>query len=186
MFDGRKRIAGVLVTLCIAAASTSTLGAAPTFAKPDIHSVQSRVDTLYAQAETASERYNQAKTDLRKAQVQLKALRADLTRQQDKVESVREQVASAVVAQYQGQALSSTAQVLLSQNPTSFLDQLSSVSQYNDQRAQMMADFAVQAKQLQMRQQAAEREVAQIAKTKQQLGRTRQRSTRRRPRRRPC
>ncbi|MGN6132726.1 MAG: NlpC/P60 family protein, partial [Nocardioidaceae bacterium] len=117
----------------------------------------------------ASERYNQAQADLKKAKVRLEALRGDLTRQQDKVDLIRQQVASTVVAQYQGQALSSTAQVLLSQNPNKFLDQLSSISQYNDQRAQMMADFAVQAKQLEMRQQAAERELAQIKKTKTQL-----------------
>ncbi len=169
MIDGRKRIAGVLATLCIAAAATSTLGAAPSYAKRDIATVKSQVDSLYQQAEVAAEHYNQSRADLKKAKVRLQALRGDLDRQQQKVELVRQQVASAVVAQYQGQALSSTAQVLLSQNPTKFLDQLSSVSQYNDQQAQMMADFALQAKQLQMRQQAAERELAQIKKTKEQL-----------------
>jgi len=167
--DGRKRIASVLATLCITALSGSVLIAAPTYADPDIDTVKSKVDNLYSQAEQASERYNEARTNLHKAKVRLKALRSDLARQQQKVDAVRQNVAAAVVSQYQGAALSSTTQVLLSQDPDKFLDQLSTVSQYNDQQGQMMADFAVQAKQLEMRKAAAERELRQIEATQKQL-----------------
>ncbi len=170
MTDGRKRYARVLATLCLTAVSGSVLVASPTFAEPDIDTVQTRVDTLFHQAEQASERYNDAKLEMSRAQTRLSALQADLDRQQAKVDGVREQVASAVVAQYQGQALSSTTQVLLSADPDSFLDQLTTVSEYNDQQSQMMADFAVQAKQLEMQQAAARRELDRIAETKKQLG----------------
>lgn len=170
MTDGRKRFARVLATLCITAVSGSMLIAAPTYAEPDIGSVQTKVDTLYHQAEQASERYNNARLEMKQAQTRLTALQADLARQQAKVDGVREQVAAAVVAQYQGQALGSTTRVLLSQNPDAFLDQLTTVAEYNDQQSQMMADFAVQAKQLEMRQAAAKRELARIAATEKQLG----------------
>ena len=170
MTDGRKRIARVLATLCITAVSGTMLVAAPTYADPDIDSVQTKVDKLYQQAEQASERYNDARLGMTEAQTRLKALQADLDRQQAKVDTVREQVAGAVVAQYQGQALSSTTQVLLSEDPQSFLDQLTTVSEYNEQQSQMMADFAVQAKQLEMRQEAAQRELKRIAAIKKELG----------------
>ncbi len=170
MTDGRKRTARVLATLCITAVSGTMLVAAPTYADPDIDTVQSRVDKLYQQAEQASERYNDARLEMKQAQTRLAALQADLGRQQTKVDDVREQVASAVVSQYQGQALSSTTQVLLSQDPDAFLNQLTTVSEYNDQQSQMMADFAVQAKQLEMRQAAAKRELDRIAATKKELG----------------
>ena len=170
MTDGRKRIARVLATLCITALSGSVLVASPSNAEPDIDHVQSKVDSLYHQAEQASERYNNAKLEMSHAQTRLKALQADLDRQQSRVEQIRTQVARAVVSQYQGDALSSTTQVLLSQDPDAFLNQLTAVSQYNDQQTQMMADFAVQAKQLEMRESAAKRELARIATTKQQLG----------------
>jgi cell wall-associated NlpC family hydrolase len=146
------------------------LVASPSHAEPDIDSVQSRVDKLYRQAEQASERYNDARLEMKNAQTRLTALRDDLDRQQAKVDDVRAQVAKAVVSQYQGQALSSTTQVLLSENPDAFLDQLTTVSEYNDQQSQMMADFAVQAKQLEMRQAAAQRELDRIAATKKELG----------------
>jgi peptidoglycan DL-endopeptidase CwlO len=168
--DGRKRTVRVLATLCITALSGTMLVASPSNAEPDIDSVQSRVDKLYHQAEQASERYNNARLEMKKAQTRLTALQDDLDRQQAKVDDVRAQVAKAVVSQYQGQALSSTTQVLLSQNPDAFLNQLTTVSEYNDQQGQMMADFAVQAKQLEMRQAAAQRELDRIAATKKELG----------------
>jgi cell wall-associated NlpC family hydrolase len=145
------------------------LAAAPTFADPDIDDVQSRVDSLYEKAEQASERYNDARLELEEAQSRLKALRADLGRQQEKFDSVRSDVAASVVSQYQGQALSTTSQVLLAEDPDAFLDQLATISGYTDQQTEMMADFAVQAQQLEMREAAAERELKRIAETKQTL-----------------
>jgi cell wall-associated NlpC family hydrolase len=168
--DGRKRIARLLATLSITALSGTILVAAPTtFADPDIDTVESRVDTLYHQAEQASERYNDARLELKQSRTRLSALQADVARQQAKVVTVRQQVAASVVAQYQGQALSSTTQVLLSKNPDAFLSQLTTVSEHNDQQSQMMADFAVQAKQLEMRESAAKRELTRIAGTEKQL-----------------
>ena len=169
MLNGRKRTASVLATLCITAMSGSVLAASPTFAEPDIDDVQARVDTLYEKAEQASERYNDARLELEQAKSRLKALHADLERQQQKVDEVRSDVAAAVVSQYQGQALSSTTQVLLAEDPDAFLDQLTTVSGYNDQQAEMMADFAVQAQQLEMREAAAKRELDRIASTKETL-----------------
>jgi cell wall-associated NlpC family hydrolase len=141
----------------------------PTFAKPSIHRAKATAQQLYHQAEQASERYNKAADQLKAARQRLSALQSDLDRQQAKVDQVRTQVASSVVSQYQGQALSTTTQAFLSKNPDAFLNQLATVSQFNDQRSQMMADFAVQEKQLELRKQAAKRELAQIAKTKKQL-----------------
>src|SRR4051812_6040999 len=170
VIDGRKRITRVLATLSLAALCGTALVASPSSADPDVKSVQSRVDSLYQQAEQASERYNNARLQMKQAQTRLTALQADLDRQQQKVDTVRQQVASAVVDQYQGQALSSATQVMLSHNPDAFLSQLTTVSQYNDQQSQMMADFAVQAKQLDMRKAAAKRELDRIAQTKKELG----------------
>jgi cell wall-associated NlpC family hydrolase/outer membrane murein-binding lipoprotein Lpp len=168
--DGRKRVASVLATLCITALSGTVLTANPSYAAPKIKDVQARVDTLYHQAEQASERYNAARDNLHQAETRLKALKADLGRQQQKVDGIRKEVAASVVAQYQGQALSSTTQVLLAQDPDKFLNQITTVSEYNDQRSQMMADFALQVKQLEMRREAAKRELGQIANTKKTLG----------------
>jgi cell wall-associated NlpC family hydrolase len=168
--DGPKRSARTLATLCVMAFGGSMLVAAPTSAQPDIDTVQTRVDRLYQQAEQASERYNDARLSMTQSRSRLRALDADLARQQAKVETVRDQVASSVVAQYQGQALTSTTQVLLSDDPDAFIDRLTTVSAYDDQQTQMMADFAVQAKRLEMRKAASVAELSRISATKRRLG----------------
>jgi cell wall-associated NlpC family hydrolase len=167
--NGRKRTASFLATLCIAAMGGSMFAASPTFAEPDIDDVRSKVDTLYEQAEQASERYNDARIELKRAKTRLQALRADLKRQSVKVDAVRTEVARTVVAQYQGQALSTATQVMLAKDPDKFLDQLATLDGYNAQQSEMMADFAVQAQQLEMREAAAQRELARIAKTEKTL-----------------
>ena len=170
MTDGRKRITRVIAALGITTMSGALL-VSPTssYAEPNIDDVEARVDKLYHEAEQASERYNEAREELKDTRARLRTLRADLDRQQARVEGIRKQVAASVVQQYQGQALSTTSQVVLSKDPDAFLDQLATVSAYNDQQGQMMADFATQVKQLELREMAAKRELAEMARTKKQL-----------------
>jgi peptidoglycan DL-endopeptidase CwlO len=168
VLDGRKRIS-VIAACGIATLGGSLLVAAPSSAEPDIEEVQARVDRLYHEAEQASERFNDARVELQRTQARLKSLRADLERQEQKVEDVRARVASTVVAQYQGQALSTTSQVFLSEDPDAFLDQLQTVTAYNDQQGQLMAEFANQIKRLELREAAAKRELAGLARTKEKL-----------------
>jgi cell wall-associated NlpC family hydrolase len=169
VLDGRKRITSVIAACSIATLGGSLLVAAPTFAEPDLEDVQARVERLYHEAEVASERYNDARVELKQSQARLKSLRADLDRQEEQVDAVRTRVASTVVAQYQGQALSTTSQVFLSKDPGAFLDQLATVSAYNDQQSQLMAEFATQIKQLELREAAAKRELELLAETKEKL-----------------
>jgi peptidoglycan DL-endopeptidase CwlO len=169
VIDGRKRTTRAIAALAITTLGGSVLTTSPSFADPDIDDVQARVDRLYHEAEQASERYNDVREEMKSTEARLKSLHADVARQEAKVESVREQVASAVVSDYQGQGLSSTTQVFLSEDPDAFLDQLATVSAYNDQQGQMMADFATQAKQLELREEAAERELELIEQAKEQL-----------------
>ena len=64
MQNGRKR----LITLLSGAALIATLGLVPSGsaqAKPDIDDVQAKVDRLYHEAEQASERYNDARLELK-------------------------------------------------------------------------------------------------------------------------
>jgi cell wall-associated NlpC family hydrolase len=145
------------------------LAASPSTAEPSIEDVRDRVDTLYHEAEQASERYNDARLRLREAQDRLAALQADLDRQEARVEAVRDQVAASVVAQYQGQGLSTASQVVLSDDPESFLSQLATVNEYNAQQGQVVSELSLEADRLGMREQLAQREVDKIAETRSVL-----------------
>jgi len=166
VIDGRKRVAGALATLCIAAMGGSMMTAAPSTAEPSIEDVRDRVERLYHEAEQASERYNDARVELKAAQARLKTLEADLDRQREKVETVRDVVASAVVSQYQGQAFSTATQVLLAEDPDEFLSQLTTISQYNNQQGQVVSDLTVQIDRLKAREAIAQRELDTIERSR--------------------
>jgi cell wall-associated NlpC family hydrolase len=167
--DGRKRFARGIAATSVATLAGGLLVAGPSHAEPSIDEAEARVERLYHEAEVASERYNDARVELQDARKRLKTLRADVERQEDKVEAVRDQVASSVVSQYQGQTLSTAAQVFLSDDTDAFLEQVSVVSAYQDTQSQLMVEFATQAKQLELREQAAKRELSSIAKTEDRL-----------------
>jgi cell wall-associated NlpC family hydrolase len=145
------------------------LTASPSTAEPSIEDVRERVDRLYHEAEQASERYNDARLRLREARGRLDGLQTDLERQEDRVEAVRDQVAASVVAQYQGQALSTASQVVFAEDPDAFLSQLTTLSEYNDRQGQVVDDLKVEADRLGMREEVAQREIDSIARTEATL-----------------
>jgi peptidoglycan DL-endopeptidase CwlO len=105
------------------------------------------------------------------AQARLGDLKSQTRRQQAKVDRTHQQVVSSVLDQYEGSGVSTATRALASPNPDDFLDQLTTISQFNDQRTEVMASFAAQVRQLRSQQAAANRELAKITATKQQLGR---------------
>ncbi|WP_209714532.1 NlpC/P60 family protein [Marmoricola sp. OAE513] len=139
-------------------------------AKPDLKTVKKQVEKLDRQAEAASERYNDAKVKVARTQTKLTALNSDLRRQQVKVDSMREQVAALVVEQFQGNALSTTSQLVLSNNPDAFLDNLNAVSAYNSQRGQVIEDYSTQLDRLKLRKKAVQAEATRLKALQKQMG----------------
>lgn len=173
MPNGRKRIVAIaasLITLMAAVVAVGLAVATPTAsAKPDLETVKKKVEKLDHQAEQASERYNDAKVKLDQARTRLDALNSDLARQQQVVDAMREQVAQMVVDQYQGDALSTTSQVVLSNNPDAFLENLNAVSAYNNQRGEAMKEFSTQLDRLKLRKAAVKDEAKRLSALKKQM-----------------
>ncbi|WP_435744001.1 NlpC/P60 family protein [Nocardioides sp. SYSU DS0663] len=168
MLNGRKRIVTTLTGLTLVGAIG--LGpSGPAQAEPDIDDVQARVERLYHQAEQASERYNDARIELRELNRDLRSLAADEDRQDDRLEAVREQVERSVVRQYQGQSLSAVGQVLVSEDPQGFLAELSTMSAFDDLQNQMFGDYTTELKALDIRRRATEQRADEVADVEQQL-----------------
>jgi cell wall-associated NlpC family hydrolase len=153
------------VTVAIGLAGTDSASA-----KPDVNTVKKQVEKLDRQAEAASERYNAAKVKLAQTQTKLSALNADLSRQAALVSSMRRQVAAMVVEQYQGDALSTTSQLVLSSNPDAFLDNLSAVSAYNSQRGQVMTQYSTELSTLHLRKTAVTAESTRLRALAKEMG----------------
>jgi cell wall-associated NlpC family hydrolase len=141
----------------------------PTYAEPDIDDVKARVDRLYHQAEQAQERYHDAKVELDELRKDLDSLQADQTRQGDRLTSVREQVQDSIVSQYEGTSLSAVGQAVVSEDPSQFLSQLTTIAAYNDIQSQLFADYATELKALDIRRGATDDRRARMAALEQQL-----------------
>jgi cell wall-associated NlpC family hydrolase len=173
VLHGRKRtsaLVAIAIALITALISVGIgLDSPAAEAKPDLRTAKRLVAQLERQAEVASEHYNAAKVKLAATAVTLGALNADLLREQAVVDTMRKQVATMVVDQYQGDALSMTSQVVLSRNPDSFLSNLNAVSAYNDQRGQVMSQFSTELNRLHLRKSVVQAEASTLRSLKKQM-----------------
>ncbi len=164
----RKR----LITAFSALAMATAIGLVPTTsaqAEPEISDVQARVDRLYHEAEQASERYNDAKIELDALQRDLDSLRADQERQDAELGDVREQVQDSLLRQFEGQGISAVGEVFVSDDPSAFLSQLSTMSTYDNYQDALLDDYATEVKALDIRQSATNTRLGQVAATEEKL-----------------
>ena len=171
MAHGRTRLATAFsgLALAVAVGLVGVLPATPAQAEPDIDDVQQRVDTLFHEAEQASERLNDAKLELAELRGDLVSLQADEQRQGARLEAAREDLQDSIISQYEGQNLSAVGQIAVADDPHAFISSLSTMSAYNDMQAQLFAAFSTEAKALELRRKATERRAAEVAATQEQL-----------------
>ncbi len=168
MTNGRKRFITALSGFALAA-TIGFIPSTPAQAEPDIDDVQARVDRLYHEAEQASERYNDAKIELGHLSADLDSLQSDQDRQDDQVESVRNDVQNAIIRQYQGQNISAAGQMLLSEDSSAFLSQISTMSAVGQLQDRVFNDFATELEALDIRSDATRKRVDQVAALEKQL-----------------
>jgi cell wall-associated NlpC family hydrolase len=164
----RKRLITALSGLALVAA-VGIIPSSPAQAEPDIDDVQSRVDRLYHEAEQASERFNDARLELDELHRDLRSVKADQARQDRRLAIVQDQVQDSIVRQYEGESLSAVGQVVVSEDPSGFLSQLSTLSAFNDLQGSLFDNYATELKALEIRRAATEKRTAAVADTKARL-----------------
>ncbi|MEW2154136.1 NlpC/P60 family protein [Streptomyces sp. NPDC007189] len=93
-------------------------------AKPSLEEVEKKVDDLYRQAESATEKYNAAKERTGRQRGRVDALRDELARRTERLNKAREELGSFAAAQYRtGTAAPGTATFLLANDPQEYFDQ---------------------------------------------------------------
>ena len=171
MLHGRKRLAtalsGLALALCVGA--VGLVPAQPAQAEPNIDDVQKRVDTLFHEAEQASERLNDAQLELTDLRGDLVSLQADQQRQDVKLEAARKNLQDSIVSSYEGQNLSAVGVVANTGDADTFVSNLSTMSAYNDLQSQLFASFSTEAKALKLREKATEQRAAEIQKKQAEL-----------------
>ncbi|OIK03025.1 glycoside hydrolase [Streptomyces sp. MUSC 14] len=105
---------------------SQTAEAAPStgHTRPSLEEVEKKVDDLYRQAESATEKYDAAKERTGRERGHVDALRQEVARRTDTLNKAREELGSFAAAQYRtGAAAPSTATFLLANSPQDYFDQ---------------------------------------------------------------
>lgn len=168
MTNPRVRLTSVLAG-CALAATIGLVPGSPAQAEPEIDDVQARVDTLFYEAEQASERYNDARIELEELEQDLASLRSDERREDTSLDEVRSQARDAILRQYAGTSLSAVGEVLAAGDPGEFLEQMSTMSSYQRLQQGLFDDYRTGLKELGIRRDATSRRLEQVAATESQL-----------------
>ncbi|MFE3636669.1 NlpC/P60 family protein [Streptomyces sp. NPDC059168] len=129
------------VTLALAGAATATAFEGTGNAEPRLTpaEVKARVDKLYHEAETATEKYNGSKEKADAAQRRLNSLRDETARRQQKLDTARDALGSLAAAQYRDGTIAPSWQLALSSHPDRYLDGAAFAERAGDRQAGTVA-----------------------------------------------
>ncbi|MEU3842383.1 NlpC/P60 family protein [Streptomyces sp. NPDC028635] len=145
-------LAGIGTPALATAALTSvallsqTADAVPADDKPSLEEVEKKVDDLYRQAESATDKYNAAKERTAKQRTRVDSLMDDVARRTEKLNEAREQLGSYAAAQYRtgGASLPDTATFLLADSPQQYFDQSHLMDRLTSHQKDAVDDYVTQ------------------------------------------
>ncbi|WP_081240342.1 C40 family peptidase [Streptomyces viridosporus] len=159
------RVAGIRTPALATAALTSvallsqTANAAPSDdGKPSLEEVEKKVDALYRQAESATEKYNAAKEKTAKQRKRVDTLLDDVAERAQKLNEAREELGTYAAAQYRtGAGVPDTATFLLADSPQDFFDQNQLMDRMTGRQKEAVDDYVTQQSEtMKKRREAAE------------------------------
>lgn len=146
------RVAGIRTPAIATAALTSvallsqTANATPSDDdRPSLEEVEKKVDDLYRQAGSATEKYNAAKEKTAKQRKKADALLDDVARRTQRLNDAREELGSFASAQYRtGTAVPETATFLLADSPQDYFDQNQLMGRLTGRQKSAVDDYVTQ------------------------------------------
>ncbi|MFE0865519.1 NlpC/P60 family protein [Streptomyces rochei] len=146
------RVAGIRTPALATAALTSvallsqTADATPSNdGRPSLEEVEKKVDDLYRQAGSATEKYNAAKEKTAKQRKRVDRLLDDVAQRTQKLNEAREELGSFASAQYRtGAAVPETATFLLADSPQDYFDQNQLMSRLTGRQKDAVDDYVAQ------------------------------------------
>ncbi|MFF3785933.1 NlpC/P60 family protein [Streptomyces sp. NPDC001933] len=123
--------------------STQSAVAAPD-PKPSVEDVQKKVDDLYRQAGTATQRYNQAKEASAAQRAKVDALLDDVAKRADKLNDARRTLGTYAAAQYRNGSIAPSATFFLADDPQSYFDQSQLMDRMTSRQQKAITDFRTQ------------------------------------------
>jgi cell wall-associated NlpC family hydrolase len=113
--------------------------------KPSLEEVEKKVDDLYRQAESATDKYNGAKEKTAKQRKRVDTLLDDVAQRAEKLNEARDRLGSYASAQYRtGAAAPETATFLLADTPQDYFDQTQLMDRMTGRQKEAVDDFVTQ------------------------------------------
>ncbi|MEU5719526.1 NlpC/P60 family protein [Streptomyces sp. NPDC020403] len=126
--------------------STQSATAVPAEPKPTVEEVQKKVDALYRQAGTATQRYNEAKSASATQRAKVDALLDAAAERADKLNETRRELGRYAAAQYRSGGIAPTATFFLADDPQAYFDQDQLMGRMTSRQQKTVADFRTQQK----------------------------------------
>ncbi|GHJ00974.1 NlpC/P60 family protein [Streptomyces olivaceus] len=158
------RVAGIRTPALATAALTSvallsqTANAAPSDDRPSLEEVEKKVDDLYRQAGSATEKYNAAKEKTSKQRKKVDTLLDDVAKRTQKLNDARTELGSFASAQYRtGASVPESATLLLADSPQDYFDQNQLMNRLTGRQKTAVDDYVTQQSEtMKKRQEATE------------------------------
>ncbi|MHC3468307.1 C40 family peptidase [Streptomyces sp. 7R007] len=171
------RVAGIRTPALATAALTSvallsqSANAAPAAdGRPSLEEVEKKVDDLYRQAESATEKYNAAKERTTKQRKRVDTLLDDVARRTQKLNEAREQLGSFAAAQYRtGAAAPDTATFLLADSPQDYFDETQLMSRLTGRQKSAVDAYVTEQSTTMKKRQEATRSLQTLTETQSDL-----------------
>ncbi|MGW5368101.1 NlpC/P60 family protein [Streptomyces sp. NPDC004009] len=164
------------VTLALAGAATATAFEGTGNAEPQLTpaQVKAKVDRLYQEAETATQRYDGAKERTEATQRRLNSLRDEAARRQQRLNAARDALGSVAAAQYRDGAIAPSWQLALSSDPDRYLDGAALAERVDDRQAGAVARVREQLREIEELRGAARVELTSLRSRQAEVRRHKQ------------
>ncbi|MFI1398895.1 NlpC/P60 family protein [Streptomyces sp. NPDC020681] len=123
--------------------STQSANAAPE-PRPSVEEVQKKVDDLYRQAGTATQKYNKAKESTEEKRAEVGQLLDEAAQRTEKLNESRRVLGNYAAAQYRTGAVTPTAALLFADSPESYFEQTQLMSRMTDRQRNVITDYETQ------------------------------------------
>ncbi len=173
LFGRFDRSARVTVLSAAMATAAAALTAAPAGADPGepAGSTRAQVDRLYAQAERATESYNQADERAGKLRDEVDRAKDRVARGQERINTMRGALGSLAGAQYRSGGLDPTLALMLSENPDTYLDKAATLDRISSRHAGELADLQEAQRRLAQERDSAQRKLVELEESRKTVAR---------------
>ena len=165
------RTARTATVLALAGAATATAFDGTVQAAPELTpaQVQDRVDTLYQEAEVATQKYNGAKEQADAAREELGELQDEAARRTLKLNAAKAGLGTMAAGQYRSGGVDPTVRLLLSADPQRYLDGATVLERAGSHQANAVAGYARRLGSIRQVRERAEETAERLADTEAAL-----------------